>query len=51
MERNLEKYEIFKDRETILVTEFEEGVKLLIECYNYCNYELNYFGTKKPEQI
>ena len=49
MEENLKKQNLFQEKEIILITDFYEGLKMLIECYNYKYAELGIFGKSKPE--
>lgn len=46
---NLQKRGIFQDKEVILLTDFYEGLRTLVETYNYQYVEMGSFGKTRPE--
>ncbi|KAL4504065.1 hypothetical protein ABPG72_022695 [Tetrahymena utriculariae] len=48
-EEQLRKFNTFQDKEIILITDFQEALKVLMETYNYYFKELEVFGKSKQD--
>lgn len=47
-EKNLEKINVFQNKEVILVTDFYEGVRMILDSYNYTYKEMGSYGKTRP---
>ncbi|KAL4473761.1 hypothetical protein ABPG74_022625 [Tetrahymena malaccensis] len=48
-EEQLRKFNTFQDKEIILITDFQEALKVLMDTYNYYFKELEVFGKSKQD--